>query len=348
MKNLILLSILFLGACTSAIKDDKSEKENPASDAMEAVEEFRPVPTENLSMKSREDMIGYWVGWFEPDVKFSKLPNLFHERRSHRNKINISIDSLFGDSVIGHSVVANNYRPFTGVVSLSSNIYTFRVAEPGDDKHDGKFLFQIGVDDTLIKGYWESYKNVKINRRIFTLNKKRFEYNKEYVLEGRFVNLDVNRIQDSFMTKKDLFKKYGSVKNAYCELWLKCDTNKWNDSIEKMFEGFILEEENLIDEEYLTSSPKIININSSKDSLTPKMVSNLSVADIYILRNSIFARHGYSFKKRDLRNYFDNQDWYIPVHANIRSDITELEKANIKLLLAYEEHAEEYYDSYGR
>ncbi|MFT5952599.1 MAG: hypothetical protein ACI9AU_001321, partial [Bacteroidia bacterium] len=31
-----------------------------------------------------------------------------------------------------------------------------------------------------------------------------------------------------------------------------------------------------------------------------------------------------------------------------RSDITELEKANIKLLLAYEEHAEEYYDSYGR
>ena len=67
-----------------------------------------------------------------------------------------------------------------------------------------------------------------------------------------------------------------------------------------------------------------------------------------MLRNSIYARHGYSFRKRQLRAYFDKQDWYIPVHANIKSDLTEIEKKNIQLLLKYEEHAEEYYDEFGR
>lgn len=350
MKNLVLLSILFLGACSSTIKDEKSEKENPV-DAMDAVEEFRPEPTENLNVKSKEDLIGYWVGWFVADLSDSLLSQYISEgvSFSERNKINISIDKMFGDSVFGHSVVANNYRSFSGTFNVRSDIYTFKVAEPGTDKHDGSFLFQIGVEDTVIKGYWTANYNLPVKRRLFSLKKKNFYYNPKSELMDRYVDIKQNREQDSFLTEKELYEHYGSVKNAYSELWLKCDTNNWNDSIESLYKGYILEDENaMMGTEYLMTSPSLYAKNPSVDTLTSEFVSELSKADIYILRNSIYARHGYSFKKRQLRAYFDKQDWYIPVHANIKSDLTEIEKKNIQLLLKYEEHAEEYYDEFGR
>ena len=66
-------------------------------------------------------------------------------------------------------------------------------------------------------------------------------------------------------------------------------------------------------------------------------------------RNSIYARHGYSFKNRKMRYFFDNYiDWYMPVNTDIRNSLTDIEKRNIELLKRYEEHAENYYDEYGR
>ncbi|MFN5849409.1 MAG: YARHG domain-containing protein, partial [Chitinophagales bacterium] len=64
--------------------------------------------------------------------------------------------------------------------------------------------------------------------------------------------------------------------------------------------------------------------------------------------NMIYARHGYSFKNRPLRVFFDAQEWYIPVHTDIKKDLTEIEKKNIQLLLKYEKNAKEYYDYFGR
>ena len=128
MKNLTLLSILFIGACTSAIKDEKSEKESPEKfESVSAAEEYRPEPTENLIIQSKEDLIGYWVGWFEPDVADSLIKREYTGEYSpwrSANKINISIDSFEMDSVFGHSVVANNYRQFKGIVSLNSGVYS--------------------------------------------------------------------------------------------------------------------------------------------------------------------------------------------------------------------------------
>jgi hypothetical protein len=70
--------------------------------------------------------------------------------------------------------------------------------------------------------------------------------------------------------------------------------------------------------------------------------------DLEIIRNAIYARHGYSFKNRKMRYVFDQIDWYNPVHVDIRSDLTDLEKKNIDLLKRYEGHAVTYYDSFGR
>lgn len=96
-------------------------------------------------------------------------------------------------------------------------------------------------------------------------------------------------------------------------------------------------------------SAEISKINASNTLLSKSDVENLYKGDLEIIRNSIYARHGYSFQNRKMRYFFDNEiDWYMPVTTDIRNELTETEKKNIDLLKRYEDHAESYYDSYGR
>jgi len=67
------------------------------------------------------------------------------------------------------------------------------------------------------------------------------------------------------------------------------------------------------------------------------------------MRNSIYARHGYSFKTRRVRYVFDNYiDWYMPVSLDIRDKLTEVELKNIELIKRYEQYADKHYDTFGR
>lgn len=77
-------------------------------------------------------------------------------------------------------------------------------------------------------------------------------------------------------------------------------------------------------------------------------VNNMLKQELRIMRNEIYARHGYSFKKKDMREYFDGQDWYMPMHTDIRTNLTEVEKKNVDLIRRYEDYADDYYDEYGR
>ena len=50
-----------------------------------------------------------------------------------------------------------------------------------------------------------------------------------------------------------------------------------------------------------------------------------------------------------MRYVFDNNiEWYMPFSTDIRGQLTRLEKENIALIKRYEQHAEAYYDSFGR
>ncbi|MBS1797882.1 MAG: YARHG domain-containing protein [Acidobacteria bacterium] len=93
----------------------------------------------------------------------------------------------------------------------------------------------------------------------------------------------------------------------------------------------------------------VTRINASARELTKKDVENMYKGDLEIIRNAIYARHGYSFKNRRIRFIFDQfVPWYMPLNTDIRTDLTEIEKKNIELLKRYEDHAERYYDEYGR
>jgi len=87
---------------------------------------------------------------------------------------------------------------------------------------------------------------------------------------------------------------------------------------------------------------------SSIKQLSADDVNNLYKDELRLMRNEIYARHGYSFKLRDMRELFDNQDWYMPVSSDVRTKLNATELKNEKLIRQYEKYAEENYDDYGR
>ena len=87
---------------------------------------------------------------------------------------------------------------------------------------------------------------------------------------------------------------------------------------------------------------------ASKVLLKDEEVANMLKADLQMMRNEIFARHGYCFKKKELREQFEDKDWYIPHTVDVKTDLTEIEKKNIALIKRYEKYADEFGDDYGR
>ncbi len=55
-----------------------------------------------------------------------------------------------------------------------------------------------------------------------------------------------------------------------------------------------------------------------------------SLDELRIIRNEIFARHGYQFKSKELMGYFESKSWYKPQFNDVTKNLLELEKINIQ------------------
>lgn len=109
-----------------------------------------------------------------------------------------------------------------------------------------------------------------------------------------------------------------------------------------------IDSETYTTERFATTSKEVEKYNPSTEVLTKKYLANLKKADLLILRNSIFARHGYTFKKPLLSLYFSQQSWYVPISNDVTAELTPIEKQNLKLMAPYEKYAQEFYDAFGR
>lgn len=94
-----------------------------------------------------------------------------------------------------------------------------------------------------------------------------------------------------------------------------------------------------------SSAPRVSNAGRVYDysdyvlytRLTSADIAGLSKSDLRIMRNTIFARHGYIFKSADLANYFSNFDWYEPRYKSIPLNaFSDTERHNIQLIQSYE------------
>lgn len=57
-----------------------------------------------------------------------------------------------------------------------------------------------------------------------------------------------------------------------------------------------------------------------------------SKEELLIMRNEIFARHGYTFKRADLKEYFSQKSWYNPQYSNVDKYLSKIEKQNIETI----------------
>ena len=70
--------------------------------------------------------------------------------------------------------------------------------------------------------------------------------------------------------------------------------------------------------------------------VTEKDLTGLDANDLRIMRNWIYARHGYIFKSRDLKDYFSQMPWYNPCSSDVSSQLSKIEKQNVEFIKRHE------------
>ncbi len=77
-------------------------------------------------------------------------------------------------------------------------------------------------------------------------------------------------------------------------------------------------------------------------------VENMRPAELRIMRNEIYARHGYSFINEDMQKHFAKVESYMPIALDVKSKLTDIEIKNATLIKRYENYGSAYYDKFGR
>ena len=273
-------------------------------------EKNQTAQAEKQEVDRYADLYGNWVG----DFVVTESDTAAEETDFMRtNKINLVIKKIENGKVFGQSIVAGNSRTLLGDFAEYNGEMRITLNESGDKKNDGQFVFKI-IRDSL-KGKWTANdKKSLVWERGYLLTKQPFKYNPKLMLpeEGDYI--------DYFSLKADSMEyenEDGSKDMVYSDL-------------------------------YRSASDVITKINASTTVLKESELKNLKKLELEIIRNTIFARHGYSFKKKSFRQFFDPVDWYIPITDDMSGKLTLIEQKNILLLNRFQKYAEDNYDSFGR
>ena len=228
-------------------------------------------------------------------------------------RLSLKINRITKDSVYGQSIVNGNQRSFRGV--FNENSKTFILDEPGTDKTDGRFELSLKKDS--LTGKWAAFDKsaVKAPNKKLNLIKKDFAYNANFMIDKESDLID-------WTNPQEFEQKYTDSETGKIEKY-KSEKNR-------------------------VASDAVFRINAPKQKLAEKDLKNLRKLDLELIKNSVFARHGYSFKKETFRYFFEQTDWYIPVSDNVDAELSPMEKENVALLNRFIKYAEDKYDYFGR
>jgi len=84
---------------------------------------------------------------------------------------------------------------------------------------------------------------------------------------------------------------------------------------------------------------------TSERMIRPGELMPLSLWDLELMRNEIYARHGWIFNRSDLRNYFESQPWYRPrgdlsnreqTNRRVEAELSPIERRNVQIIVSRE------------
>lgn len=79
--------------------------------------------------------------------------------------------------------------------------------------------------------------------------------------------------------------------------------------------------------------------DSAKRKLKKSDLKGLSIEELRIARNEIYARHGRMFDDKKLQKYFDSQSWYegtVPASEFSEDVLSSVEKKNVAFIRQFE------------
>lgn len=65
-------------------------------------------------------------------------------------------------------------------------------------------------------------------------------------------------------------------------------------------------------------------------------VEGKSAEELRLMRNYIFARRGYIFESEDLKEYFEQFSWYVPLYYDVTPHLSDIEKYNVNFIKEWE------------
>jgi len=292
---------------------------------------------------AQNDIVGIWKGWYDSSGKVTLTINadmtgVFKFTNAGRSgSYNVSVGYYNGTYSVKGTEWINRPSGFTFANlygTISNGIFSgtdFRLeknSEIPEHKTDVIVKVEQGVDYTV------KVENA-ISKAIDAFDDGRFSDAFRYYNEA--ANYPTDR---STSIKQNTAKKFKEKAERLIQLNGECDEVskqllQYANSLYPSSEiQRLLNKCNSISG--VTSSNSYRFPQASERLLSASDLSGLSKYDLKIMRNEIFARHGYIFTTNDMKNYFQNQSWYTPRYSNVTSMLTRIEQQNITLIKRYE------------
>lgn len=322
----LLIGVLF--GFNSAIKNDLGKKKNKVEKKID----YGNL-NKNLLIASKEDLQGFWVYDFkdyEEGKYYGKFIFLFE--KIEQSKIE---GKLFHQGLELPIIFNLNEGKNTFTLSCEKNLETipYKSWNLEINKGTGQLQGKLTVKD--YNGDSETYS--------ISIPKMNFNYNPDNTIMSYYVDYDKTGMG---------YRKYSSMKLKREPLLVEeevlVETTEGKEKKVKLPAVKKKRREGEYRQGYYATTNAVYGVNPSKEVLKKDLVESLTKADLYILRNSIFAKHGMIFKNEKLRAFFMQESWYMPISTDVTASLTKIERSNVDILKRYEQNAKEYFQVFGR
>ncbi len=114
------------------------------------------------------------------------------------------------------------------------------------------------------------------------------------------------------------------------------DTKDSKDTNDSKEENIDIETDETLTESLGEETEEIYLFPSDREYITESDLYGKTQEEVALIRNEIYARHGYVFNTEPFKTYFSEKDWYIPNPSFTDSLFNEIEKTNKNFLVEYE------------